>query len=268
MITGSYVEVGGVRTFVETAGDGIAVLCVHTAGQSAVQWRHVLEDLPQHGFRVIAPDLPGHGRSMPAPDGPIRDLGVYAAWCDQLLGVLGVERPFVVGCSIGGKISLDLAVRAEARIRGVVACACDAHTRFLSAGGLIRSLQDSAAPSRTDRTDLGTLAAVGRGIDPQRVRTIADLHRREDPVITTNDLIGWANHDLREALPQTDCPVVLVAGEDDFWIDQRDARWAAEALPHGRFELLPRVGHYPMEEMPDFSDRLAGWLRDLDQGAR
>ena len=37
------------------------------------------------GWRVLVPDLPGHGRSEPAPDGPARDLGVYGAWCAELI---------------------------------------------------------------------------------------------------------------------------------------------------------------------------------------
>ena len=40
MIEASYLEVDGALAYVEQAGSGPAVLCVHTAGQSGVQWRH------------------------------------------------------------------------------------------------------------------------------------------------------------------------------------------------------------------------------------
>ncbi len=268
MIVGGYREVGGVRSFVEEAGEGRPVLCLHTAGQSGIQWRHVLEQLPEHGYRVIVPDLPGHGRSMPAPGGLVRDLGEYAEWCLELFDQLGSEQPpFLVGCSIGGKIALEIAVRAPQRLAGIVACACDAKNSVLGVGGLERSLQDAAAPGRTDRTEIGTMEAVGRDVELPRARLIAQLHRREDPFVTAADLIGWSSQDLRDSLGEASCPAVLVAGEDDFWIDAEDTRRAAEAMPDARFVLLPRIGHYPMEEMPDFSQRLAAWLGELGQEA-
>src|SRR5206468_12374476 len=55
------------RIFVEEAGQGIPLLCLHTAGADSRQYRHVLNDAAiTDRFRVIAFDLPYHGRSTPA----------------------------------------------------------------------------------------------------------------------------------------------------------------------------------------------------------
>ncbi len=55
--------------YLEEAGQGIPLLCLHTAGADSRQFRHVLNDREVTGrFRVIAFDLPWHGRSNP-PDG-------------------------------------------------------------------------------------------------------------------------------------------------------------------------------------------------------
>jgi pimeloyl-ACP methyl ester carboxylesterase len=261
-----YAAVGGTLAFVEQHGDAAdpPVLCLHTAGQSGVQWRHVAPALAARGHRVVVPDLPGHGRSEPAPGGPVADLGVYAAWCLELADHLGLERPAVVGCSIGGKVALDVATRAPERLAGVVAMAADAWTGGRpSARGLRRELSDVAAPSRTDRTHLGTLAVLGRGVPPGRAQLIATMHRREDPAVSTSDLLGWTSHDLRDALPRIACPAHLVVGEDDLWLDVARVRWAAERIPGARCTVLPGVGHYPMEEIEGFDGVLDGWLRDL-----
>lgn len=71
-IVGRYVTVGAgdaaCRIFFEEAGQGIPLLCLHTAGADSRQWRHVLNDAEiTRRFRVIAFDLPYHGRSTP-PD--------------------------------------------------------------------------------------------------------------------------------------------------------------------------------------------------------
>jgi pimeloyl-ACP methyl ester carboxylesterase len=267
VIRAEHREIDGAVGFAELSGDGIPLLCIHSAGQCGVQWREVLRELPAHGYRVIVPDLPGHGRSDNPRSGPVRDLREYAAWLAELLRRLEAERPLVVGCSIGGKIALELAADRAVAPRGVVAMAADARNRRLSAGGLERGLEDAASPSRADRTYLGTLACVGRDVPAGRAQAIAAMHRREDPVVSTLDLIGWTEHDLRPRLTRIACPVRLVAGEDDFWIDLDDVAWAAAQIPDCVYDPLPGVGHYPMEEIEGFPELLGGWLRELTASA-
>lgn len=259
-----YLNVAGTQCFVEEHGTGAPVLCLHTAGQSGVQWRHVSGGLAARGFHVVVPDLPGHGRSEPAPGGPVTDLGDYAEWCLELLTALGFRRAYVVGCSIGGKIALDLACRASDRLTGVIAMAADAWTGGSPAErGLRRELSDVAAPSRADRTHLGTLAVVGRSVPAERAELIATMHRREDPAVSTCDLIGWTRHDLRARLCRIACPAHLVVGRDDLWLDPQRVRWAADRIAGARYTLLDGIGHYPMEEIDGFDEVLAGWLVEL-----
>lgn len=263
MIQSDYHRIDGAPASVQQCGAGPPVLCLHTAGQSGVQWRDTIGDLAALGYRVVVPDLPGHGRSEPAPGGPVRDLSDYAEWCRSLIRHLELQRPYVVGCSIGGKIALDLAVRAGDELAGVVAMAADARNTALRVRGLERELEDAAAPSRTDRTYLGTLAVVGRSVPPERAELIATMHRREDPAVSTSDLIGWATHDLRDALPGITCPAHLVVGDDDLWLGPEQVRWAADRIPGARFSLLEGIGHYPMEEIEGFATLLHGWLAEL-----
>lgn len=264
MIRATYLDVAGVLAYVEQAGAGRPVLCLHTAGQSGVQWRNAIAGLADAGYRVVVPDLPGHGRSEPSPGGPVDDLGSYAAWCATLIDTLGLQRPFVVGCSIGGKIALDLAVRRGERLAGAVVMAAEAGPGTVNLSGLRRELEDVAAPSRADRTHLGTLAVVGRAVRTERAELIARMHRREDPEVSTCDLIGWGTHDLREELASIACPVRLVAGSDDMWIDVASVRASAELIPGAECTVLDGIGHYPMEEMDDFVPVLHGWLTGLD----
>lgn len=262
-----YLAIDGTLSFVEDWGAGLPLLCIHTAGQSGVQWRSVAPGLAARGYRVIVPDLPGHGRSEPAEGGPVRDLSRYGAWCESLIEALELDEPFVVGCSIGGKIALDLAVRCGGRLSGVIAMAADsgmtAQDAAAMARGLERDLEDSAAPSRSDRTHLGTLAVIGRNVSPLRAELIATMHRREDPVVTASDLIGWARFDCADALAGISCPVHLVVGEDDLWLEAGRVRRTAERIPRGRCTVLEGIGHYPMEELDGFVDDLVRWLDEL-----
>ena len=54
------------RIYVEEAGEGIPLICLHTAGSDSRQFRHILNDKEiTKKYRVIAFDLPWHGKSNP-----------------------------------------------------------------------------------------------------------------------------------------------------------------------------------------------------------
>ncbi|WP_120285200.1 alpha/beta fold hydrolase [Rhodococcus rhodochrous] len=268
-VAARYLEIDGAMAFVEDSlvGDE-TVLCLHTAGQNGVQWRHTTHALAAQGYRVLVPDLPGHGRSEPALNGPIDDLSAYAEWCLRLVEALGCEVHYVVGCSIGGRITLDIATRLGKNLRGIVAMAADAGGDPHGHTSWVRELEDSAAPSRTDRTYYGTFAVIGKSLTADRSELIATMHRREDPLVSTSDLIGWGKHDLRARLANIACPAHLVVGEDDLWLDPTAVEWAADQIPNARYTLLEGIGHYPMEEIDDFPVVLGGWLRELAQAHR
>lgn len=253
--------------FVEDWGDADAtpLLALHTAGQSGVQYSHVAADLAGLGYRVIVPDFPGHGRSEPSVDGPVTNLGDYAQFALTVLDQLEIDRFVAVGCSIGGKITIDLAVRAGDRIQAAIAMAAGSRPGNVSIRGLTRELVDISTPSRGDRTYWGTRAVVGSAVGEERRSLIARMHCREDPIVSNSDLIGWGKHDVSAGLPTVTCPTILVAGEDDLWIDAEAIRRDAESIPRGSFTVLPGIGHYPMEEMTDFAHQVDAWVRDLGQ---
>ncbi|MFX1758714.1 alpha/beta fold hydrolase [Rhodococcus sp. As11] len=280
MIEARYLEIGGALGFVEIvtpdahSGNGVdaaelpTVLCLHTAGQSGVQWRHVARALAERGYRVVVPDLPGHGRSEPAPGGPVTSLVAYGDWLCAMLDALGIDRPFVMGCSIGGKLTLELATRPDRPLSGAVAMEAEAGPGRVNVAGLRRELEDVAGPSRSERTYLGTLASVGRSVPESKAHTIALMHKREDPEISSSDLIGWGTHDVRDRLDQVAAPIHLVAGVDDPWIDPDAVAQAADAindvLPgQARFTALVGIGHYPMEEIDDFAALADTWIGEL-----
>ncbi|MDQ0380492.1 alpha/beta fold hydrolase [Amycolatopsis thermophila] len=269
-VTAHHLTLDGRIGFVQDAAprepNGTTVVLVHTAGQSGVQWRHALRPLTDLGYRLIVPDLPGHGHSEPPAAGAIRDLRDYADWLVRLLDVLAVPRPVVVGCSIGGKIAQDLAARHGARFAAAVSMCAESGPGRAQLHALERELEDSAAASRADRTHLGTRAVVGRRVDRDRAELIARMHCREDPLVSTSDLIGWGTHDVRPLLAGIPCPVTFVAGEDDLWVDPRSVADSARRVPNGRFVLLPGYGHYPMEEMDDFAKVLDAWLAEMKEG--
>jgi pimeloyl-ACP methyl ester carboxylesterase len=107
------------RLYIEEAGQGIPLLCLHTAGSDGRQYRGLLNDtrITDH-FRVVVFDMPWHGKSSP-PEGyqneeyklTSRD---YVRMILEIADVLELDKPVVMGCSIGGRIVLYLAPARQA----------------------------------------------------------------------------------------------------------------------------------------------------------
>ena len=119
-ITGRYMrlEIGGRphRLYWEECGQGIPLLCLHTAGSDGRQYRALLND-PKitDRFRVIVFDMPWHGKSSPPPGWQDEEYRLttdsYVELVMTVARALQLENPVVTGCSIGGRVVLELARR-------------------------------------------------------------------------------------------------------------------------------------------------------------
>jgi pimeloyl-ACP methyl ester carboxylesterase len=106
---GRMIEVDGQPLHVRDQGSGPPLLMLHGLGG---QMRHfdvgAMADL-RHNFRVISVDRPGSGYSKRARHAPA-DLASQARTVAALVRQLGLERPTVVGHSLGGAVALQLAL--------------------------------------------------------------------------------------------------------------------------------------------------------------
>ncbi len=99
------------RLYVEEAGQGIPLLCLHTAGSDGRQYRGLLNDARvTENFRVIAFDMPWHGKSSPPAGWQNEEYRLtsrdYVRMICEVADALELDKPVVMGCSIGGRIAL------------------------------------------------------------------------------------------------------------------------------------------------------------------
>jgi pimeloyl-ACP methyl ester carboxylesterase len=128
---GRFIDVDGVRLHYIDEGTGPAILLVHGLGGQMGNFTHSLLAKLTPQFRVIIIDRPGSGYSMP---GASAALSAQAALIAHFIQKLGIERPLVVGHSLGGALALLLALRHPAQVGGLaliaaVTCLPDAVPR-------------------------------------------------------------------------------------------------------------------------------------------
>src|SRR5580765_6616477 len=106
---GQYADVNGINLYYETHGTGSPLILLHGGLGSGEMFGAVLLPALAEKHQVIAVDLQGHGRTADI-DRPL-DVRLMADDIGALIGHLGLDRPVVMGFSLGGGVALQTAVR-------------------------------------------------------------------------------------------------------------------------------------------------------------
>ncbi len=268
-------ELHGHRVIYRIAGSGPPVVLIHGMVNSSLHWEAVAHRLAAD-YTVIAPDLIGHGDSA-TPRGDY-SLGAHAASIRDLLAVIGIDRATIVGHSLGGGVAMQFFYQFPQRVERMV---------LVSSGGLGREvspmLRGAALPGASALLWLAAHPRVGaalsqagerlrergsgKGVYLQAIaRALQPLQRpgaRKAFLQTLRSVIDAQGQRVsaRDRLYLLGpLPTLIVWGARDNTIPISHGRYAHQAIPHSRFETLPRAAHFPHLEDPE---GLAAVLRDF-----
>ena len=243
------------RLYVEEAGRGIPLLCLHTAGADSRQYRGVMNNarVREH-FRVIAFDMPWHGKSSPPAGWQDTEYELtsrdYVRMIVEIADALALAKPVVMGCSIGGRIVLHLAHERPERFRALIGLETAAFTepyydvRWLDrpdvhggmvCGGVVSGLIAPTAPAAERWETLWHYMQSGPGVFK------GDLH------------FYMVDGDIRSKVGEIDvrrCPMFFLTGEYDYSCTTEGTLAVAERLG-APATIMKGLGHFPMSEDPE-----------------
>ena len=249
------------RLYFEEAGDGIPLLCLHTAGADSRQFRALMNDAAvTKQFRVIAFDLPWHGKSSPPPG---FEAEVYRLTTDGYVGIvmavkqaLGLVDPVVMGCSIGGRVVLHLALRHGDEFRAAIGLQSALYAE-------VRTGQEADPLDALHRPDVhggktagASMAGMIAPQSPSTERWETMWHYMQGgPGVFLGDLHyyftdGDLRNGLTDGLDTAKCPIYLLSGEYDVSATPDMGQALAEEIGATHFEVMPGLGHFPMSENP------------------
>ncbi|MFJ3597595.1 4-carboxymuconolactone decarboxylase [Streptomyces sp. NPDC090126] len=228
-------------------------------------WDRQIPELSQH-WRVFRYDLPGHGGAPAHAAASVAELG------DRLLATLdglGIQRFGYAGCSIGGAIGADLALRHPHRVASLALVASSPRfgtaDEFRQRGVIVRTNGlEPMARTAPERWFTPGFAAA----QPAIVEWAVQMVRTTDPGCYIAACEALAAFDIRSALDRIGVPTLVLVGAEDQVTGPAEARTLVAGIPDARLALVPGASHLaPVEQPAAVSDLLlthfsTGWQQD------
>ncbi len=259
------ITAGGRRISYRQAGSGRPVVLLHGIGSGSGSWVRLLPILEGRN-RLVAWNAPGYGTSERLePSHP--EATDYAAALADFITALDIQRPVLVGHSLGALMAAAYTIRHVETISGLVlGSPAQGH------GHLAPDERENRLASR-----LYAMAKYGpEGNADRRANKL--LSEKADRI--SRDLVHWnmarLNPDgyaqaarmlstgtLIDDVAQIETDILVVCGSEDAITPPDGASGVAEAAPKSAFRLMDGAGHACYVEQPhEFARLLGGYLED------
>src|SRR2546423_7974605 len=262
MTSGKYANVNGINLYYEVHGTGRPIVALHGGLGSGEMFAQVMPQLTaQH--QVISVDLQGHGRTADI-DRPI-DVRRMAYDIAELIDHLALDKPDVVGYSLGGGVALQTAARHPDKVGRLVIVSANVRRDAIPAEMLAQKGEVNASAG-------GFLKSTPMYEVYNRVAP-----RPEDfPKLLDKSGASMArDFDFSEGVRGLQMPTLIMAADADMappshYVEVfklldgglRDGGWMGEGRPKGGHALaiLPRLTHYNIVYSPLFSEAALAFL--------
>jgi pimeloyl-ACP methyl ester carboxylesterase len=266
--TSRVVPLGSGRPTIEVleAGDGPALFFLHGAGGIPL-WEGVLPLLAR-SFRVHAPLLPGFGQSTGLEH--LEDQWDLFFHQFDLMEALGLERPIVLGESMGGWIAAEMAALRPKDVGALVLAAPVGLWRDEAPvtdmfGAMTNELvpylfHDPNHPAAQRMLGVSALFSEKDDRTQEQVEFLIMLARGFRTA--AKFLFPIPEHGLEKRLPRITAPTLVVWGAHDRFVQPLYGKLFAEKIPNARLETIERAGHLIGLERPEpYAEAVTRWAR-------
>ncbi len=271
------------RDYAPASGQArLPVICIHGLTRNSADFDELAPWIAAQGRRVLAVDVRGRGNSAYDPNPANYNLAVYAGDVVKLAHDLGIARAVFIGTSMGGLITMTLAVR---RIGLIAAAVLNDIGPALSGRGLQRIA--GYAGNAEPLASWDDAAAYVRGINEVAFPTNTDsdwdkwarrsfaetapgqLGMRYDPGIAIAIRAGKikpsslaARFAFRRLAHKR--PTLLIRGALSDLVEPEQVAMMRAAAPTMKYAEVPDVGHAPMLTEPQSLAALREFLGNVD----
>lgn len=254
----------------ETYGRGRPVLLLHGWLGSWALWRDTIEVLGRE-FKTYSLDFWGFGSSSPTEENLDFSVNNFVELVHEFMKQLGIQRAPIIGHSMGGTVSLGMAIRYPEQVVkvGVVGSPIN--------GSSLNPLLKASGYSAVARTFflapplVKLFLSVYAHFMANDGRRMSKMIVEDFSKVTVNsyfESIGTLRQtDLRPQLHELAMPTLGIFGRKDIIVSPKQHGVMAQGVPHAQMHFLQNSGHFPMLDEPEtFHQALRDFLHENDNG--
>jgi pimeloyl-ACP methyl ester carboxylesterase len=257
---GSFITSRGVRLHYIERGTGRPLVFLHGNGMTVEDMRlsGIMDAAADHSFRAIAFDRPGFGHSE-RPRGTAWTAAAQAALLPKAFELLGIDRPIVVGHSLGTMVALALALNHPDHVAGLVLAS---GYYFPKARADIALFSPPAIPLVGDLLCYTVAPLMGEAMSPRMIakmfspQEVPARFDKEFPVglMVRPSQIRASSKDATHMIPDAlamshrygnlDCSIAVLSGDADKVVDYKEHALRFHAtVPGSVLDIFPGAGH-------------------------
>ncbi|MBA4396555.1 MAG: hypothetical protein C0394_04110 [Syntrophus sp. (in: bacteria)] len=230
------------------------IVFIHGSGGDHTIWLHQCTQL-KNAFNIAALDLPGHGRSEGRGE---QDVAVYVEWVRQILEALSIEKPVLVGHSLGAAISLRYALAYGNELTGIVPVG----------GGIVMPVNQIILDGLKLNPALVIAMAAKIAVAKSNRERLSEILMKSmsgiNPDILYGDFLACNRHDMTATVSQIRTPTLVICGDEDKMTPPEMSRYLTDHIPGAQWVLINNAGHYVMiEKVEEFNQALSSFVESL-----
>ena len=254
-----FADIDGVRIHYQEKGTGIPLVLIHGFTSSTYSWKDVFGPLSKD-FRVIAVDLKGFGFSG-KPDGDY-SRPAQAVLVSHLLDYLKIEKAWLCGNSMGGEVSLNVALHNPERVAGLI---------LIDSAGVKVNGGGSLAPGYISIPLVGRVLMALALTSDKLVREGLEKSYYDDSKINADRVAAYYRplktrggqlgalrartqadkFPIEQDLVKINAPALIIWGAEDALIPLEAGRKMNSLIKGSKLTIIEKCGHVPQEEMPE-----------------
>ena len=260
-----FAQLDDLKLYYEVSGDGPPLLLIAGTGYAGKTWHTgVAERFVQAGFKVITYDHRGLGQSD-KPDVPY-STRLFAADAVELLNMLGVARPNILGHSMGGRVAQWIALDYPERVSKMVLAASgpgEFDPNFKVTRGIPLDAGQAMIEKGFERYIREHIAgpffftAKFAQDHPEIVRKLADAFWDNRPPLHfyLRHVVARQCHQTAERLNEIQTPTLVIVGDSDEATGGtgnhlKQSEYLAQQMPNAELVVIPNAAHAFFWEKP------------------
>ena len=225
---------------------------IHGAGGSVNTWFLQLKNLSTK-LHTVALDLNGHGDSKDRDESPIVD-----SYLDDIQEVWSqIEKPFLMGHSMGGALTQLYALSHPESLSGIILVSTGARLRVHP---MIFDLLDSNFDAYVDSIE-GYM--FHKEANPKMIEASKIEVRKCAPRIIKRDFELCNEFDVMDRVHNIAIPTLIIVGKDDIMTPIKYAQYLHDKIPNSDLRIVENAGHSVMlEQSKEFNRLVLEWIQN------